>query len=90
MAMFNFLKKLFKFDIIDDEKLELKEVERLELKEGDIILLKSDRVFNNDQFERLKGLAKQTFPNNKIIFLDGGLELKILKMNEAGEINENT
>jgi len=79
--MFNFFKKLFKFEII--------EVAKLELNEGDIVLLKSDRIFNIDQFERLKCYAKQALPNNKIIFLDGGLELKILKMNEANEINEN-
>lgn len=55
------------------------EVQRLDLRPGDTIVITSPRRVSKEVFERLKNIARESFPDNKIIVLEAGLDLKVVR-----------
>lgn len=67
--------------ILDNgEEFEVEKIKTLELQENDQIIIETNTILSSEQNAHLRSSLKKTFgEQRKIILLDGGLELGILR-----------
>ena len=51
----------------------------LDLKPGDTIVLRSEKMLDQQQYDTIKTLVAAEFPGHRVVVLDGGLELSLLR-----------
>lgn len=61
------------------ELLNVTEVERLALRPGDILVFKCPRALTPEEFEELSSRLKERFPDTKAMFLEGGMDVAVLR-----------
>jgi hypothetical protein len=54
------------------------EIAKLELHDGDMVVLRTDMILNQDQVQALRDRASQQFPGIKVAILSAGLSLAVL------------
>lgn len=60
--------------------VEIKEVDLLRVLSGDIIVVKHPSLITLAEFERINESSKRLFPDNKVVILEGGLELSAVRV----------
>lgn len=68
-----------------DEGIEIGELSRISLKPDDVLVLDFKSGVPTRNMEELYDMVKSYFPNNGVMFLSNGIELKIF---EGGNDNE--
>ena len=61
-----------------DHEITLEDVKRLRLEDGDVLAIRFSRI-SEDAARRLSASLKGTFPNNKILILEGDAELEVVE-----------
>lgn len=61
-----------------EEKL-LESATILRLEPGDILVIKSDRRVSRALLERLQGRMQERFPEHKVLVLEAGLSLEVVR-----------
>lgn len=51
----------------------------VDLREGDTIFIHSDNFLSRDQRSHMQAWAKEQFPNNEVVILDGGLQVSVAR-----------
>lgn len=51
----------------------------VDLREGDTIFIHSQNFLSRDQRSHMQAWAKQQFPNNEVVILDGGLQVSVAR-----------
>ncbi|MFA6204490.1 MAG: hypothetical protein WC710_15030 [Gallionella sp.] len=59
-------------------------VKILQLQPDDVVVFRCDMFLSMDQRERIMGLLKNQFTDNKILILDGGADIDILREEKHG------
>lgn len=70
---------------------ELRELRRdgtvsvLSVKDSDVIVVETERVLSHDSRERISGMCKKLWPNNRVTVWDSGLRLRVMSGGREGE-----
>ncbi|GAF85936.1 unnamed protein product [marine sediment metagenome] len=60
--------------------MDIKSIRKVNIKKGDVIVIYADEHIPNIGVARIKGNVKKIFPDNKVVIMDGGLKLSIVKV----------
>lgn len=72
--------------VVDDDGIELGEISRISLKPSDVVVFDyKEQKVSTQSLKEIYDKVSSYFPNNKVIFVSNGVELKII---EGGKDNE--
>lgn len=57
----------------------------LDLKPGDTILIRSEQHLDDEAYDQIEKLCRRHLPGHKVVVLDGGLELSVLRQEDAAD-----
>jgi len=60
-------------------KIKVNKVEALCVMPGDIVIFKSPELITKTNVESLRAALEDEFPNNKVLILDGGCDLGVVR-----------
>ena len=54
-------------------------ISRAELKPDDVIVIEAEMFLSDDAKDRIAAIAKDVWPERKVVVLDGGLKMKVVQ-----------
>jgi hypothetical protein len=62
----------------------LKDMQVLRLRPGDVIVLRSKRPISGPEYEIIKAVMTERFPNNRTMILEDGMDIGVI----SGEVDD--
>ena len=60
--------------------MDIKLIRKVNIKKDDVIILYSDEHISSIGVDKIKENVKKVFPDNKVVIMDGGLKLSVIKV----------
>jgi hypothetical protein len=64
---------------VSDIEIRVADLTVLNLEPGDTILLKTQRYFDEDEYDRVARKFRELFPGHELLVLEGGAEFAVLR-----------
>jgi pyruvate kinase len=55
-------------------------IARIEPKANEVLVLETEGLISSDMGQRLKNQLQEVFPGQRVVILDGGMKLKVAKV----------